>query len=75
MKYGIGCWVGTQYYGILVYADDMMLLSPSITGLQTILNTCSQFAKEYGLQFNAKKTMCIEFHGRNKGGCKVTHMM
>ena len=30
---GRGCWVGNQYYGIIIYADDMFLLSPSLTGL------------------------------------------
>ena len=59
---GDGCWMGTQFYGILVYADDILLLSPTVSGLQKMLNTCSDFGTSKGLEFNCKKTMCIHFH-------------
>ena len=59
---GNGCWVGSQFYGVLVYADDILLLSPSLTGLQRMLDTCSSFGKSTGLTFNPKKSVCINFH-------------
>jgi hypothetical protein len=62
---GSGCWMGDEFYGILVYADDILLLSPSITGLQNMLNICSTFGAVNGLQFNCKKTCCIDFHGKD----------
>jgi hypothetical protein len=64
---GSGCWIGTQFYGALVYADDIMLLAPSVSGLQNMIKTCQQFGSRTGLDFNSKKTVCIRFH-RN-GDC------
>ena len=29
-----GCWINNSFVGIIVYADDIVLLSPSIDGLQ-----------------------------------------
>jgi hypothetical protein len=57
-----GCWVGSQYYGCLVYADDIMLLAPTVTSLKKMIHTCELFGTEKGLQFNDKKTICIHFH-------------
>lgn len=67
-----GCWIGTYYYGGLCFADDLKLLAPSITGLQSMLNTCNDFADENGLDFNATKTLCITYHtkGHPKGPVK-----
>ena len=40
----------------IVYADNMVLLSTSIPGLQCLLNV---YAKEYDIIYNAQKTECI----------------
>ena len=59
---GYGCWQGSQYFGALVYADDIMLLAPSLTSLQKMLDVCSNFGNTTGLSFNPKKSICIHFH-------------
>ncbi len=59
---GYGCKIGNKYYGILIYADDIFLLSPSVYGLQKMLNICSSFANQNGLHFNVKKTQCNMVH-------------
>jgi hypothetical protein len=59
---GLGCWIGDTYYGALIYADDITLLSPTVYSLQRMINICERFGANVGLQFNAKKTVCIEFH-------------
>jgi len=33
---GIGCCVSSLFLGCILYADDILLLSPSITGLQNV---------------------------------------
>lgn len=58
---GIGCYVGSHFAGVLVYADDVTLLSPSRAGLQEMLNVCAEFAKEYRITYNEEKTECILF--------------
>ena len=62
---GIGCHVGNNFVGAFCYADDLTLLCPSLKGLQTMLNVCETFAKEYDLQFNPKKSECIHFNQHN----------
>ena len=47
-----GCWVNNTYVGIIVYADDIVLLSPSIDGLQNMVNTCSGYATRHNLTFS-----------------------
>jgi hypothetical protein len=59
---GAGCWIGNAYYGVLVYADDILLLAPSLTSLQCMIKTCEHFGSTVGLNFNSKKTVCINFH-------------
>ncbi len=58
---GDGCRIGMKYFGILGFADDLKLLSPSLLGLQRMLNICKAFSTSTGLTFNAKKTLCIKF--------------
>ena len=57
----VGCHVGHMSYAAFGYADDLLLLSPSIHGLEILVKTSESFASEYGLTFNAKKTECICF--------------
>ena len=59
--------------GILGYADDNILLSPNLDGLQHMINICKLYAKEYNLTFstndnaNKCKAKCMAFlkKGRN----------
>jgi len=44
---GVGCYVGGRYAGALSYADDLVLLCPSLYGLNEMLNLCSSFASKY----------------------------
>ena len=53
--------------GIWVYADDIILLSPSRTGLQEMVKICENFAKATKLKFSTNiriekcKTKCLIF--------------
>ena len=51
-KSGLGCTIGSFYFGVLVYADDIILLCPSRIGLQAIINICEQFAENNNLKFS-----------------------
>ena len=55
----VGCHIGTKYLGSFAYADDIILLSPSVTGLKAQLKLCSEYASEYYIKFNASKTKLI----------------
>ena len=54
-------YIGHKFYGALAYADDLVLLSPSVKALQEMINLCEIFGTEYSLQFNERKTECIRF--------------
>ena len=62
-----GCWFNGDFVGILGYADDNFLLSPTLDGLQEMLNTCADYAFEHNLTFSTNenpkmsKTKCMAF--------------
>ena len=58
---GIGCHWRNLFVGCLCYADDVVLLAPSIDALRRMLHVCSAFADDYGLRFNPTKTQLICF--------------
>ena len=47
-----GRWIKNSFVGIIVYADDIVLLSPSIDGLQEMIDTCSDFAGKHNISFS-----------------------
>ena len=64
---GIGCHLHGKYMGILGYADDVTLLSPSIRGLNRMLSVCEEFGKEYFIfknlcAYNMVKNMIVTNH-------------
>ena len=50
-KSGVGCHVGGVFAGAVGYADDLLLLAPSRSGMQKMLEICEQYAMEKNLQF------------------------
>ena len=48
----IGCYMNNDYVGVLGYADDLFLLSPSIDGLQEMLLVCEKYAESHNLKFS-----------------------
>ena len=60
-KSGLGCYIGNVFIGTLGYADDITILSPSIRCLNEILKICEEFAQEYQVVFNEKKSAVIKF--------------
>ena len=58
---GVGCWFLGTYLGAISYADDLTLLCPSPKGLQRMVRTCEQYGLEYGMDYNAAKSMCVLF--------------
>ena len=60
-KSGFGCHVQQTYVGCILYADDIILLSPALSGLQSMINVCYATSCDLLLEFNAKKSHCIAF--------------
>ena len=52
---GVGCYVGGAWVNSLSYADDMMLLAPTVTALQTLLEICRAYAGPHDIVYNTTK--------------------
>ena len=52
----VGCALGKTMVNHLAYADDLVILSPSVKGLQKLLNICSEYGEEHDIMFNHTKT-------------------
>ncbi len=57
----IGCKLCGASLNHLIYADDLCLMSPSVKGLQTLLNICQDYANEHDIIFNTAKTFNMAF--------------
>ena len=60
-RLNVGCHVRDVFVSILLYADDMALLAPSLRGLQLLLNACEQYCRDWDISLNHKKTKNIAF--------------
>ena len=61
-KLKIGCCIGHVYlFGFSEYADDIILLAPSLAALRVILASCSMFADVNDILFSTSKLHCIKF--------------
>ena len=52
-----------------MYADDIILLAPSISGLQLLLSTCEEEIKFLDMSINAKKSCCLRVGPRCDNSC------
>jgi len=69
---GVGCHISSLFLGCILYADDLLLLSPSVIGLQSMLDKCFEVGKVLSLEFNAEKSHCITIG--KKSACDITPM-
>ena len=60
-KNGIGCHIGHLFVGALGYADDIILLCPSVVGLNKMINICEEYADKHDILFNGKKSKYLIF--------------
>ncbi len=59
----IGCHIGSIFAGAFAYADDVILLSPSLGGLIQMLNICESYAAEFQVVFNSSKSKLVVING------------
>jgi len=50
---GLGCKVLQQYFGCIVYADDIIMLSHNLNAMRRMLQICEQFALDLDVKFNS----------------------
>ena len=64
-KAGYGCYIGRLFYGVIGYADDIILLAPTQFALRNMIRICEEYAIEYNIVFNGAKSKLIVFGGNS----------
>ncbi|XP_063547541.1 uncharacterized protein LOC134754990 [Cydia strobilella] len=57
----VGCRVDDVSINNISYADDMVLLSPTVRALRKLLSICEEYVSKHGLRYNAKKSEYMVF--------------
>ena len=52
---GVGCYVGGAWVNSLSYADDMVLVVPTVTALPTLLEVCRAYAGPHDIVYDTTK--------------------
>jgi len=66
----VGCFVKGLIVNVFMYADDLIILSASVTGLQYLLKLCVQELDDLKLTLNVKKCFCIRVGKRFASPCQ-----
>ena len=59
LKSKTGIIIENKKYNVFCYADDILLSSTTISGLQTLIDVSVNFIENHGLRFNPIKTSCF----------------
>ena len=54
-----GCVSGDTIINHLMYADDLVLISPSATGMKELLCACEVYSLEHAIIYNSKKSTVV----------------
>ena len=80
-KRGIGCHLIRLFIACLFYADDLALIAPLRSTMQILIDICVNYAEEFCLTFNFKKTKTIIFGQRKTNpinlqikGCDIDYV-
>ena len=55
-KVNTGCTINGVFVGCIMYADNLILISATVNGLQTMLNCCFNVSVNLLLKFNCAKS-------------------
>ena len=65
-----GCYVNGKCFNSFLYADDLLLVSSSVTDLQILFNKCFLIFQDLDLQINFNKSNCLRIGNRCHSVCK-----
>ena len=71
---GVGCYVGGLWVNSLSYVVDMVLLAPTVTALQTLLEVCRAYAGPHDIVYNTTKTVCMLVRPKQTQGQFLTRV-
>ena len=59
---GVGCHIGGVFAGAFGYADDIVLLAPSLDALRHMIGICEDYAQEFHILFNPSKSKLMYYN-------------
>jgi len=71
---GLGCTVFGEFYGCLLYADDILLMAHSMHAMQTMLEICDRVADEFDIKFNSNKSVAMRVGKRFDVRCAALQL-
>ena len=63
-----GCVLGNLIVNHLMYADDLVIFSPSTAGLQSLLNLCSEYGLQNDIKYNSTKSQVMIVRSKDDKG-------
>ncbi|XP_061728802.1 uncharacterized protein LOC133533773 [Cydia pomonella] len=63
-KEHVGCHIGETCFYNISYADDMVVLGPSISAVKHLVRLCESYAQQHGLSYNASKSEVVILKAR-----------
>ena len=67
----VGCHIAGKAANHFGYADDLALISPSVKGLNALLEICDRFAKQNDIIFSTTKSKCMMIHAGRRQAPKL----
>ena len=59
---GVGCHIDGVFAGASGYADDILLLAPSLDALRHMIGICEDYAQEFHISFNPSKSKLMYYN-------------
>ena len=59
-----GCCVGNSIMNRFMYADDLVIFSPSSVGLRALISVCEKYGIRHDIRFNHKKSAIMICRGK-----------
>ena len=70
----VGCCVGNEIINHLMYADDLVIMAPSVAGLSKLLKICESFGASHDMIFNQKKSASVYFISKTLKGAHLPNV-
>ena len=64
---GFGCYIGDLFSGAFGYADDIVLLAPTIYALNKLYDICNKYGNSHNIKFNPQKSKLLAFNSDIEG--------
>ena len=58
---GVGCHISSRSVNALAYADDLVLIGPTVNSMKILLNITERYGNDFSVNFNPDKSYIMYF--------------